>query len=108
MITRGEVLVFLSFKSAKFQCLRVEYLTCFSSSLRAFHSWESSFARSLTAMCLKSPLAWRLMENCTNEVVALLTWRSSLMIGHFFADFGSKRRRSLARARLAILISLTS
>ena len=59
-------------------------------------------------MCLKSPLAWRLTQNCTYEGTACLTWRSSLMAGHFFECFGSKVRRSLARARFAILISLTS
>jgi hypothetical protein len=86
----------------------VKSLTCCSSSLRACHSWPISFWRSPTFMCLKSPLAWRLTENCTNALAARLTWRSSLMAGHFFECFGSKVRRSLARAAFAILISLTS
>ena len=59
-------------------------------------------------MSLKSPLALRLIVNATKELVARLTWRSSLMAGHFLVCFESRVRRSLARARFAILISLVS
>jgi len=111
LIALGEVLVFLSPRSQSIATTPLhwsESLTCCSSSLRACHSWPISFWRSPTFMCLKSPLAWRLTENCTNALAARLTWRSSLMAGHFFECFGSKVRRSLARAAFAILISLTS